>query len=261
MREGVKGCGGCSHERSRSYSTVEAEQSQPFPTKGMLGRNRNMPLALVKRSVATRDQAARSYIVRSVVFDSDRHQFVQNGCAPNFQGGRLTLCTCKHQMRASLSVDEWQGIWIVGLTSRTIWERRHWLFYLAKVASAFESHADLWSALKTRERNAKAADLHFLGDVFRPASDGLSGAARYLPSRYVAPTYHAHRRRRDDRGWQNDISYKHAQRKRPPPLLLADPKRTFLWDQPSIFLPRAHCRDFAKWSSLQELLELLEERM
>ncbi|WP_419188459.1 hypothetical protein [Stieleria bergensis] len=200
---------------------------------------------------------AYSYVLSTVKPDHDKLRFEQHGSAPNFQGGLLTLCTCKHQMRANRSADDWQGIWIAGFTSRTIYDGKHWLFYLARIDSAHESHADLWQAMKARTRNAKVADRHFLGDIFRPKSPLPTGSARFTPNRYITPSAHAHRQHRGDRGWRNDINYRHADRYRHPPLLVADPSMTFIWDEPLIFFARNHCRNFYKWSSFSELVSNL----
>jgi len=46
-------------------------------------------------------------------------EYVQTGSAPNFQGGLITLCTCKHSMRATLTPRAMAsvGVWVAGLTS------------------------------------------------------------------------------------------------------------------------------------------------
>jgi hypothetical protein len=200
-----------------------------------------------------------SYVLSTVKLDHDTTMFEQHGSAPNFQGGVLTLCTCKHQMRATQSADMWKGVWVAGFTSRTIHDGKHWLFYLSMIKSAYESHADLWKAMNARNRNAKAADRHFLGDTFRPKSPLPTGKARFTPSRYVTPSAHAHRQHQGDRGWRNDISYRHADKYRHPPLLVADPSMTFIWDEPLIYYAANHCRNFHKWPSLAGLVANLRE--
>ncbi|NLS97586.1 MAG: hypothetical protein GXX96_36060 [Planctomycetaceae bacterium] len=163
-------------------------------------------------------------------------------------------------MRASQSADDWKDIWIAGLTSRSIYDGRHWLFCLARVKRAFESQSDLWNGMTGKVREAKAARQHYLGDMFEPKRSGLACDARYSPSRYYTPSVHAHRRDHSDTGWHNDINYCHADRHdRQPPLLVADPRLTFLWEEPIIFLNRNHCRDFFKWPSMEELLANLRE--
>jgi hypothetical protein len=119
---------------------------QPFPTSGLLAKNSNLELVDLERHIGSIRDTARSYIVDTVRLKADSIEFEQRGSAPNFQGDVLTLCTCKHQMRSRLTAKEWEnGVWIAGFTSRTIHARKHWLFYLAKVKWAHESHSDLWN--------------------------------------------------------------------------------------------------------------------
>ena len=233
---------------------------QPFPESGLLADKSNLRLGdLAGRIHKVRD-SAYSYVISTVSLNPNNLCFEQRGSAPNFQGDILTLCTCKHQMRSRLSADQWQGdIWLVGFTSRTIYAGRHWLFYLAKVESAHDSHSDLWRRMDASTRNAKAAHVHFLGDMFKPKSPRPTNAARFSPNRYVTPSIHAHRQDRSDTSWHNDINYYLASRSRHPPLLVADARWTFLWDEPMIFFAEDHCRDYFKWSSLHELVARLRE--
>jgi hypothetical protein len=195
-----------------------------------------------------------------VNLDRETTTFEQHGSAPNFQGDVLTLCTCKHQMRASQAAEDWAGVWLAGVTSRTIHDGRHWLFYLARIESAYESHSDLWTGMGAGCRNAKAAHVHYLGDVFKPKTPPPTTDARFSPARYVPPTLHAHRWRDEDgwhNGWHNDINYYLAHRYGRPPLLVADPRRTFLWSEPVIYFAGRHCRNYLRWASLRDLLALL----
>lgn len=240
-------------------SVTELLTVQPFPSSGPLSDNLGLPLPVLNGKVGKDRGRAYSYVLSTVGIDHDAITFEQHGSAPNFQGGVLTLCTCKHQMRATQTSDDWEGVWVAGFTSRTIHDGRHWLFYLAKIESAYESHADVWQAMTARTRNAKAADRHFLGDIFRPKSPQPTGKARYSPSRYVTPTAHAHRQHRGDKGWRNDINYRHAAKYGHPALLVADPRQTYLWDEPMIYFVGDHCRNFFKWQSLPNLLAQLRE--
>jgi hypothetical protein len=249
-----------SHDKPASTSQLV----QPFPTTGVLVRNLNLPLAILRGRIRNNEGRVYSYVVRTVKMKSNTLGFEQHGSAPNFQGDILTLCTCKHQMRSRLSSEQWQNdVWIAGVTSRTIHDGRHWLFYLAKVESAHDSQSDLWSSMDAATRNAKAAHIHihFLGDIFKPKTPQPTGNARFSPSRYVMPSVHAHRTKRNPNGWHNDIHYHLSSKTRHPPLLVADPKRTFLWNEPMISFAEDHCRDYFKWSSVQELIVKLREAM
>lgn len=227
---------------------------QPFPEDGLFVRNLNLSCSQLLRRLGKGRGGAYSYIVKSVDLNRSSLSFEQHGSAPNFQGGVLTLCTCKHQMRASMDCSEWAGRWIVGLTSRCRYEGRHWLFYLTRVATAYESQAELWKSLPVTVKQAKSTQEHFLGDVFVPRGK-VTGEKRFDPHRYLAPPRHSHRRHKCDNGWHNDIKYKHSNRHgRQPALLVGDPRMTFLWDEPIIYLEGGHCRDYKKWESLAELL-------
>lgn len=237
------------------------QKVQPFPESGLLADNSNLPLGILADKILKVRERTYSYVVRTVKSKSNSLGFEQHGSAPNFQGDVLTLCTCKHQMRSRQSVDDWMGVWIAGFTSRTIYDGKHWLFYLAKIESAHDSHSDLWSHLDTATRNAKAAHVHFLGDIFKPNTPRPIGSAWFFPSQYVMPSLddHTHRTKRNPNGWHNDINYRLASKSRHPPLLVADPKRTFMWEEPMIFFAEKHCRDYHKWSSLEELAAKLQE--
>ena len=147
-------------------------------------------------------------------------------------------------MRAGQSASEWENhVWVAGFTSRCIYERKHWLFYLMKVDIAFESQSELWSGMSAKVRGAKAARKHFLGDMFEPKKPNLTGTARYTPSRYYTPPIHVHRQHPGGTGWHNDINYRYAgKHRRQPPLLVGDPQLTFLWEEPIIYLTQDHHR-------------------
>src|SRR5262249_56622494 len=116
-----------------------------------------LPLPLLPARLGQLNDGAYSYVVRTVEWNHETVTFEQHGSAPNFQGDVLTLCTCKHQMRASRAAEDWRGVWLAGFTSRTILDGQHWLFYLARIQSAHESHADPLSHLGGRPPRAKAA--------------------------------------------------------------------------------------------------------
>jgi hypothetical protein len=129
---------------SGCHNTQAIQTVQPFPETGLLADNSNLPLAILAERIRKFRGRAYSYVVRTVNLKPNTLGFEQHGSAPNFQSDVLTLCTCKHQMRSRLSGDQWQDdVWIVGFTSRTIYAGKHWLFYLAKVKSAHDSHTDL----------------------------------------------------------------------------------------------------------------------
>jgi hypothetical protein len=231
---------------------------QTFPTGGELLKNLNLPLAQLAALIGEVRQGALSYVVKSVRIDRITYRFEQQGSGPNIQWDRLTLCTCKHQMRARLDSSQWKGKWLAGFTGRRCHEGLHWLFFLTRVIDAHESHADLWDSLPATVRKAKSAQGHYLGDVFAPRGK-IVGQDRFNPRRYVAPSRHSHHRGSCDSRWHNDINYRHANRYgRQPSLLVGDPLCTFLWEKPLIFFDEHHCRNFKKWDTVGELLGHLE---
>src|SRR5262245_60751715 len=124
------------------HSVEDIQTVQPFPKNGLLAKNTNRPLPILSSKLQTVQDRAYSYVVTSVILNQATI-FEQHCSGPNFQGDVLTLCTCKHQLRSRLSSEQWQqDVWIAGFTSRTIHEGKHWLFYLAKIRWAHESHSD-----------------------------------------------------------------------------------------------------------------------
>ena len=230
---------------------------QPFPDSGRLANNPNLTTAALTSRIGTMAGAAYSYVVKSVGISHEDHLFEQHGSAPNLQGDLLTLCTCKHQMRASLDRGKWEkDKWVAGFTSRCIHEKRHWLFFLAKVRNAYESHADLWKRLPVEVRKAKSARTNFLGDVFAPKPTAI-GERRFRPRHYFAPARHSHRTDSCDTGWHYDINSEYGDRR--PSLLVFDPQLTFVWEEPTVFLDQDHCRNYRKWPTLGGLLRCLDD--
>src|SRR5713101_4344306 len=116
-----------SHTRE---GTRMPDVKQPFPISGRLAKNLDLSLAALKKRLRAETDEAHSYVVKSVKWDQPTKLFRQRGCAPNFQGGYITLCTCKHQMRATQDGDDWKDTWVAGFASRCL--GHHWLFYLTK---------------------------------------------------------------------------------------------------------------------------------
>ncbi|MCI0744393.1 MAG: hypothetical protein L0Y58_03205 [Verrucomicrobia subdivision 3 bacterium] len=236
-------------------NTSPGDRTQSFPVSGGLLENldcsRDVLLRLVRPAVG---EQAFSYIVSTVKVDR-RNRYRQTGSAPNFQGDCLTLCTCKHQMRSRIGADDWPGKWIIGLSSRKN-DNRHWLIYLARVRSAYESHSELWIALPQRVRQAKSSRHFRLGDLHEPRRV-LNGPARFDPNNYHDPIAgHVHADK-----WDIDVDYALKERKRQPtqkplaPLLVADSRLTFLWQEPILHFSQDHIRDYLKWQTLTAFLE------
>jgi hypothetical protein len=224
---------------------------QPFPTNAALPGRVNASLArLLPLAEEGSPGCVYAYVVSTVERYDDR--FVQCGCGPNFQGGVITLCTCKHHMRAGRDADDWQGVWVAGLTGSREPFRQNWLVYLMRVERASLSHYDLWNALPPTVRWSKAAHRHVHGDVFQP----VHGTARvhdpdlrFCPEGYVPPhPEHVHRKGNE---WFKDVRLDFG---RPAPLLVGDPARSFVWTRPAIYYAGGRHPRTRKWATLSAFL-------
>ena len=203
---------------------------QAMPRRGRLAKNLNIRRkALTKKIAKFRRDTVYSYIVTTVERREGRLR--QEGSGPNFQGGLITLCSCKHQMRAYWDVESWKGIWIAGYTRRDLGNR---LFYLMRVAEAFESHHDLWfsDSISEKTKNKKVAHVSRFGDIYKPKSEASDA---YSPCDYVRPRK-SHVHRKPDI-WRNDIDYYSDRLGRRAALLVGDPKYSFLWEEPVLSYP------------------------
>jgi hypothetical protein len=213
---------------------------QPFPRKGRLHDNSNLSLTALRGIVGSEGTVAYCYVVDSVRSEGGR--LVHRGSGPNFWGGMMTLCTCKHHMRTSLSPHDWEGKWVAGFTGVGAGGGRNALVYLTKVGHAFESHYDLWYSdeIPAETKRAKAATLSRLGDLFEPV-DELSDP---FDHRGYRPPHGAHSHAPND-GWHGDVD-RTGYGGRRADLLAGDPERTFLWDRPTIFFPDSIGRGYRK---------------
>ena len=202
------------------------EQSyQPMPSSGELAENLNLPQeALLSRLAHFRQDTVYSYIVDTIEYHEGR--LYQTGSGPNFQGGLITLCSCKHLMRTYLDTESWRGVWVAGFTSSRDLDRNK-LFYLMMVSQAFESHRDLWfsDSIPEDTKAAKAAHLDKFGDIYKPKSESVR--PYYSWSYYEPCKNHAHCEPGD---WHKDIRYasRHGRR---PMLLVGHIEYSFLWDR------------------------------
>lgn len=220
---------------------------QPYPHNGRLMGALNVNLATVSKILLAEVADVYCYVVASIKCRDGR--FVQTGSAPNFQGGVITLCTCKHQMRSRRDINSWPGQWIAGFTGIGAVDRGNYLVYLMRVSETYASHQQLWfsRSLPHEAKLAKAAHLHRLGDLYKP---GSAPGDPYTPRSYVAPRpdhSHAH-----DNEWYRDIDYG---RRRPAALLVGHRDFSFLWDSPALRLPFNLPRDY----TIQKLPHLLEQ--
>ncbi len=239
----LKTCRACTRRISENDGSCsnahDVASSQLFPTHDVLSRNLDTPLAVLQQKISNelQQRAVFVYIVKTVKVRNGK--FAQTGCAPNFQGGYISLCTCKHQARASAppkncrgpdQSNPWKDVWVAGLCSPDQVRPRA-LFYLMLVGQTFESHTACWNGLSAP--SAKSAHRHPFGDIYEPLpgpGDAPWSATSYmdhLPGHCHNPT---------DRISDIEVSYYG----RHPRLLVGDPKRSFLWSAPHVtLLPRA----------------------
>lgn len=231
-------------------SGVEQDR-QPFPRRGRLSANANLPLDSLRRVVGSEETVAYCYVVDSVSNEGGR--FVQRGSGPNFQGDMMTLCTCKHHMRTSLSPALWEGKWVAGFTGVGAGEGKNALVYLTKVGHAFESHYDLWFSedIPAETKRAKSATLSRLGDLFQPL-DELSDP---FDRRDYHPPHAAHSHIHNN-AWYGDVD-RTGYGGRRAALLVGDPEHSFLWDRPTMFFPDSIGRGYRK-IALSDLLRQLQ---
>lgn len=200
--------------------------------------------------------------VYAYVLTSARHEegkgMVQEGSGPNFEGGRITLCTCKHRMRAYRSPEDWTGVWIAGFTSRTVSNHPR-LFYLMKIDRAFWSHEELWRSeyLGKRTLRAKSSRHNKRGDLYEP-KDGELNAFKH--ESYLQPIEdHSHRQQNYRDQWHLDVEAVAKKGKlRRAALLVGEPELSFVWPKTSVIL-RSKLGRGEKRFVLGELLELLSE--
>ena len=236
--------------------------SQPFPRTGPLANQLNQSFAGLTARIGSEllKRPVYSYIVTTAkVAGSGFHQ---TGSAPNFQGGRITLCTCKHKDRASAppersrgpnSDDPWRGIWVAGLRSSTQLRPRA-LFYMMLVGETCGNHAAAWESL--RSPSAKSAHRDPFGDIYEPLKSPCQQPWRSSSYKAHLPG-HAH----DVKGRDYDIE--RSFHGRHPRLLVGDPRHSYLWSQPTIALQAdvddewasAHHRFYAHLSDFLELCQ------
>ncbi len=181
----------CNSKVPISVENDVTTHSQPFPSTGTLAQNRNSNLSLLKNLYHNNDATVYYYVIATVV--NEDQNFIQTGCGPNFQGGYISLCTCKHYIRTFLTLDQWIGKWIAGFSGLNAGNGRNALVYLMRIEYAYPSHASIWFSkdLPRRTIRAKAATNNKFGDIFEPISEY---SHEYDPDYYKTPTDHVHQR-------------------------------------------------------------------
>ena len=205
-----------------------------------------------------------AYIVTTIETIRD-FQLRQRGSAPNFDGGRITLCTCKHKDRATFHPssdphDPWKNVWVAGLTSRSEDPSRS-LAYLMCVERSFLSQRELWRFLPDGCRRAKSASKSKLGDLFEPKAAAATDP--YNPAYYYPPPLsgHVHSTKEHPNTWHHDV-IRWGRARKPHRLLLGQAAQSYRWIHVKMILKldsmgvSAHHRMYA---SLNEFIENLQK--
>ncbi len=210
---------------------------QPYPEHGPLLQNLDIPLNKLAQIIDSPQSLQTIYCYVIATVENHNGRFVQKGSGPNFQGGFITLCTCKHYMRSGSVSKEWIGKWIAGFSTLNAGAGKNTLVFLMRIGHAFESHKGLWASchISQQTKDAKNASFNRLGDIFQPTPNFHDC---YDPQSYHYPIPgHVHdflNQKTIQPVWHQDIDYKGYGRR--PSLLVGDPKLSFLWSEPKIYL-------------------------
>ena len=219
---------------------------------------------LASTPATLRDQPVYAYIVTTIKTKSPDFQLQQTGSAPNFDGGRITLCTCKRKDRATFHPsidphDPWKSVWVAGLTSKSEDPSRS-LAYLMCVERSFLSQVELWRALPDRCQRAKSASKSELGDLFEPKTTAINDP--YNPASYHTPIGgHVHSSPKHPNHWHRDVM-RWGRRSKPHRLLLGQASQSYRWMHAKIILRLdviGHSAHHRMYPSLTEFIADLQE--
>lgn len=196
-------------------------------------------------SIITSDSSKKDlyYYVTATVESSKDLMLYNSGSGPNFQGGVVTLCTCKRYMRLTGADGDFRGVWIAGVSSlpvaREFGMKSNVLFYIGKVKEQFHHYGELIEYLEKNYpgvKDFKDASKNIRGDIFIPNETQMNPEDYLNPNKYIEPiTGHVHNAKNKE--WHYDINYYYPYIKdKSSKYLLFDPKMTFVWNKPLITL-------------------------
>ena len=186
------------------------------------------------------------------IYEGETGEILQTRSGPNWQGGALTLTTCKQFMRSWRAPSDWVGVWFCGLIPGV---RK--VLYIAQVRDAFDSNYALGAYVDQLDLGfeEKSAENCPCGDLYRPKSL-LPGAQRWQVESLHPPMPH-HTRMRENYPdgtpkWWKDIRYRGSGGRYPATFLFSNVHLWSRWheapDGSSINTGRSGCR-----LTLQEL--------
>jgi hypothetical protein len=223
--------------KNRSANSPPAADTVPGTAWSLPELERKIPAKLL-------DRPAYIYVVTTAEL-LPNGAFNQTGSAPNFNGGRITLCTCKHKDRSSPPPqncrgpnpqDPWQDVWVGGICSATVLRPRA-LFYLMLIEKTYANHQIIWSALGGPK--AKSAYRNPIGDIYEPLA---SAASNPWSQNSYQPRLSTHVHAKNAR--THDIEQSFYRPARHPRLFLGDKRRSHLWSSPTITLQPSADRDW-----------------
>lgn len=222
---------------------------QPLARSQALVRNLSLPRLFEALPQAEHTSTVYLYVIATIENYDDRLR--QRGSGPNFQGGLITLCTCKHYMRTFMSATEWAGKWVAGFTGMKAGKGRNALVYLMQVGHAFESHYDMWFSpeISDSTKQTKLASRNKFGDLYQPVRPG----DRFDPQVYERP--HPEHSHLLSGSWRQDIDYRRKDRSASH--LVGNVRYSFVWDKPMLFYP-AQLHRGQKKLTLGDLLQHLK---
>ena len=189
---------------------------QPFPTS-------NSKIILVDARIpqSLRKEPGEVFSYKLTTIEESKGSLIQHGTAPNYQGGKITLCTCMHHHRTWPRIDI--GTWIAGFSDNASGNK---LFYLMRVEHTVYSFDAMWRSHFIANLAAKSGSRDIFGDLYEPVSMKTS-ANPYNPAFYRHPiSGHKHLARV---AWQHDIKFRHWSTRKPHKLLVGEPGKSFLW--------------------------------
>lgn len=231
----------CSCERKKSKDYQEFDENY-FPPK-------------IIENLLDKNNPVYYYIIRSVGYRD--HKLVNTGCAPNFQGGIVTLCTCKHYMRTYNLIQD--GCWIAGFTSIDVYPmiRGNFLYYLARIKRVINSQSDLWNSdfISEKAKNKKNTYINPFGDLYEPLKNNLTDRQKFDPLNYHIPCKdHSHYERNE---WHYDILKRYKRKnsvdRKISKLIVFDPKYSYVWTQPMYKLIKQFTRGVKPAFNLEDL--------
>ena len=231
---------------------------QPWPKIGRLS-NRvrpRLPGFPNKPPIASAEARVFAYVLSTLDVDQtdqDKPIFCQRGCAPNFQGGYITLCTCMHYHRTWPSLAK-EGVWVAGFCGKGC-AGGNQLFYLMRVEKVIPNFADLWNSRKLPKAalRAKSSRFNIFGDVYEPKR--RAALDPFAPKNYWKPMKN-HKHLPDS--WRKDICF--GDKADPQPgLLVGHPDLSFVWKSPRYAYRGAKHPRFKFHDSLEAFYACLEE--